>query len=361
MPESLDDDSGSREDPRRLREENERLRSQAQRYELIHRVGRTLIEVPEIGDAMQRVVEMVASTLGYSRTAALLLDEQLEELELVSAYGYGEVSGLRIPLSQGATGYAARHNETVNIRDVTADPRYVKGTTRGRSELAVPIAIGDEVIGVVDVESPEVGAFGRQDVEVLSAVSSYAAAAVSSFQLREEAASRLDRLDDRTRRLDLLHRVSRSLTRELPFGEMLNEILRLCAEAFDLRHCAVLLADGEESLALRASIGYDRNAPSRLDSGQGITGHVAETGVSVLAPDVAADPRYISGVAGGRSEMAVPLRFGGRTIGVLDAESAVVAGFDEEDLDLFESFAAQAAIAIRASELSAREERVGSD
>jgi GAF domain-containing protein len=171
-------------------EENRRLEARLHRFELIRRVGMTLIEGDGLEESMQKVVDMVATTLDYSQTAVLLLDPDLEELDLVSAYGYGEVTGLRIPLSQGATGYAARHAEPVNIRDVRSDPRYVKGTSRGRSELAVPIMMRGEVIGVLDVESPTPGAFGEDDVETLTVVASYAAAGIQLARLGRASGER---------------------------------------------------------------------------------------------------------------------------------------------------------------------------
>lgn len=162
-------------------------RSRAERYALIRRVGTTFVEGSSLEESMQKVVDIVATTLDYSQTAVLLLDPDLEELELISAYGYGEVTGLRIPLSQGATGYAAMHGEPVNIPDVRADHRYVKGMNRGRSELAVPVTLGEEVIGVIDVESPRKCAFDEKDVETLAVVASYAAAAIRLWGRRELA------------------------------------------------------------------------------------------------------------------------------------------------------------------------------
>ncbi|MCU0661046.1 MAG: GAF domain-containing protein [Myxococcota bacterium] len=507
--------SAEREDARaRLIE----LKARSDRYELIHNVGQTLVERQTLESAMQQVVDMVARHLNYSQTAVLLLDAELEELEVISAYGYGDVVGLRIPVTQGATGYAVRHAEPVNIADVTSDPRYVKGIKAGRSELVVPILRGDEVVGVIDLESPVAGAFDSEDVALLRVVASYASAAIGSSEceenllaeraarqrvdlesrlhisvgrrighfgsreevceaaltalaetmswpegaiyrlepasgalvltagrplfgeqatsitlgegvagramrgneptrsslspsaasdddcaemaaplrehgepvsllhvgrrgepfsradlrllanfsdllssalseaaLRESTAAELRKLDDRARRLDLLHRVVRSLTRRLSIDELLDELLRLCAEAFELTHVALLLLDEKtKELKLRAAIGYDPDAPQTLAMGEGITGHVAAMGIPILVTDTSKDPRYVPGVRGSRSEMAAPLRVFGELFGVLDAESTEVEAFDEEDLDLFTSFAAQAAVAIRTAELESR-------
>jgi hypothetical protein len=79
------------------------LKARLDRHEIIHQVGRTLTEVTNLKDAMQKVVDIVAQGLKFTRTAILLLDSELEELELISAYGYGDIEGLRIPISKGAT------------------------------------------------------------------------------------------------------------------------------------------------------------------------------------------------------------------------------------------------------------------
>lgn len=505
------------------------LKARSDRHELIHRIGQTLMDGTTLRASMQKVVDMVATTLNYSQTAVLLLDEKFDELELVCAYGYGEVDGLRIPISKGATGYAVRHCEPVNIPDVTTDPRYVKGILGGRSELVVPIVESSgAVCGVIDVESGVLNAFDNEDLQLLRIVASYTSAAISAARCKEELVrenalrkrneievqmlskgtqvlsnishpdlipkevlrlikeilgwsdstiwmlepetgrlraeltigsipikpgahvpigmgvpgeaaqlrapvlknihemtemdiglcgqhaqmavplwngdevagvlqvinpkSSLTRADfdllvmfgrqasqaltaitnktdtlvriragnDRTRRLDLLNRVARSLTKRLDIEALLDELLRLCAEAFQLSNCAVLLLDDTKStLIRRSSIGYNKETPTVLTVGEGITGNVALTGVPILVADVSKDPRYITGVRGGVAEMVAPLRIFGEVIGVLDAESSQIGAFNEEDLDLFTCFAAQAAVAILSADLIAKIETLG--
>ncbi len=498
------------------------LKARSERHNLVHQLGHTFHLGQNLKTAMTNVIGMVTTALDYSATGVLLFDPDLDELEVVAARGYGEVEGLRIPASQGATGYAVRHAETVIIPDVTTDPRYVHGIRGGRSEIVVPIICQNDVCGVLDVESTILDAFDQEDVHLLHVVAAYASAAVIAARreqhLNTERAARkrlelevkllssvnraissvddgtslhdeilglvdeilgwknaviwviepengrlvVDRvhgeleieagthirigrgapgqaahsgkpvvenpvstedpssktsgrpemavplhdgrevacilhvtgsrapftsgdldllaafggqvtgaltarhlknnmerqiraLDDRTRRLDLLNRVARSLTRRLSIDDLLGKLLRLCTEAFNLNVCAVLLLDNEKPALLRkASVGYDSDAPTMLAIGEGITGHVAATGVPLLVSDVTQDPRYISGVRGSRSEMAAPLRVFGEIIGVLDAESVEEGAFNEEDLDLFTCFAAQAAVAIHNADLLAK-------
>ncbi len=502
------------------------LKARSDRHELIYKIGLTYSQDQTLKEAMQNIVEMVATTLHYSYTSILLLDLDLEELKVISTYGCGEIEGLSIPISQGATGYAVRHKGPVIIPDVTTDPRYVRGIRGGRSELAVPIICRDVVLGVIDVESPILDAFDQEDIKLLDIVAFYASSAINAarrkehleaehtsvkrlqievrllnmlnqafafiddvntlfsevlrliaevlnwqslviwmiepengrliaelthgmaivktgtyiqlgkgtaglaaesnqptlentdklistetgtitrlsemavplwdgceinrvlhvmseaatftrgdlnmlaaigtqvsnisaaIRLRNETKQQIKTLDNHTRRLDLLIRVTRSLTSRMSIDELLDELLRLCMEAFEINVCAVLLIDRENSILLRkASIGYDNDAPVRLAIGEGITGHVAATGVPILVSDVTKDPRYITGVSGSRAEMAVPLKVFDQVIGVLDAESIEEQAFNEEDLDLFTCFAAQATVAIHNADLTAKIEQ----
>ncbi|MCG3181374.1 MAG: Chemotaxis response regulator protein-glutamate methylesterase [Phycisphaerae bacterium] len=83
-----------------------------------------------------------------------------------------------------------------------------------------------------------------------------------------------------------------------------------------------------------------------LEEGNGITGHVAATGRSYICADTSKDPRYISGIRGGRSSLTVPLRLQDRTIGVLNVESAEAGYFSEDDRQFAEIFSRYIAIAL---------------
>ena len=102
---------------------------------------------------------------------------------------------------------------------------------------------------------------------------------------------------------------------------------------------------------MRAARGYEDVIGKKIPRGRGISGTVFESGKSELVGDVTLDPRYISGVKGGRSEMATPMIVETDVIGVLDAESPEVNFFEAEDLEVFEAFASVAATAVRNARL----------
>ena len=88
-----------------------------------------------------------------------------------------------MPLGEGLVGYAALHREAVLVPDVSKDPRYIKVVDDVRSELAVPMLLKDRCIGVFDLESPELDAFSKRDVEILTLLASQAAVAIENARL----------------------------------------------------------------------------------------------------------------------------------------------------------------------------------
>ena len=116
------------------------------------------------------------------------------------AVQYGEKVTLpKVPLGEGLVGYAALHREAVLVPDVSKDPRYIKVVDDVRSELAIPMLLKDRCIGVFDLESPELDAFTKRDVEILTLLASQAAVAIENARLYEEVSANEARLEKELR------------------------------------------------------------------------------------------------------------------------------------------------------------------
>jgi sigma-B regulation protein RsbU (phosphoserine phosphatase) len=105
----------------------------------------------------------------------------------------------RIHLGEGLVGYAALHREAVLVSDVSLDPRYIRIVPDVRSELAIPLLLKDRCIGVVDLESPELDAFSKRDVEILTLLAGQAAVAIENASLYEEVRATHERLEKEVR------------------------------------------------------------------------------------------------------------------------------------------------------------------
>ena len=177
----------------------ERSRSDAEAFETLAEVGREVASVLDLDELFGRIAQLARRLIEYRTFGILLLNEQ-GELEMKLGLQYGEkVQIPRVRLGEGLVGYAALHREPVLVADVSNDPRYINLVPDVRSELAIPMLIKDRCIGVFDLESPELDAFSKRDVEILSLLASQAAVAIENARLYEEVRANEERLEKEVR------------------------------------------------------------------------------------------------------------------------------------------------------------------
>lgn len=304
----------------------------------------------DLGSLLDTILALVDEVFHLDTCAVLLLDEGSGELRIERARGYDpEVIGsYRGRVGKGVTGRAARDGVPVFVADVRTDPDYVGGVRGAVSEVAAPMRLDGAVLGVLDAEVRTRAEMGAQDIELFASFANHAAVAVQNAKLHDSLARRTGELERQVKRLQLLSQAAQALSCTLDLDEVLHKILHLSGEALNFKQCAVLLFNGTEGeLRVRASIGYDKSVTElHIPVGHGVTGEVARTSKPVVVSDVRQESRYIPGVTGGLCEMAAPLVARGQLLGVIDAESPVAGAFSEADLELFATFALQAAIAI---------------
>jgi sigma-B regulation protein RsbU (phosphoserine phosphatase) len=161
-----------------------RERADADAFETLAEIGREVAAVLDIEQLLAQIAQLTRHLIDYRTFGILLLDEPRGILEMKLAVQYGEK--VRIPdvkLGEGITGYAALHKEAVLVGDVSADSRYIAVVPDVRSELAIPLLLKDRCIGVFDLESPELDAFTKRDVEILTLLASQAAVAIENARL----------------------------------------------------------------------------------------------------------------------------------------------------------------------------------
>ena len=177
----------------------ERSRLDAEAFETLAEIGREVAAILELDELFARIAQLTKRLIDYRTFGILLLNEE-GELEMKHAVHYGERGEVpRVRLGEGLVGYAALHRDAVLVSDVSQDPRYIKLVPDVRSELAIPLLIKDRCIGVVDLESPELDAFSKRDVEILTLLASQAAVAIENARLYEEVAATRARLQKEVR------------------------------------------------------------------------------------------------------------------------------------------------------------------
>jgi phosphoserine phosphatase RsbU/P len=178
----------------------ERVRSDADAFETLAEIGRDVAAVLDLDRLFARIAQLTRRVIDYRTFGILLVNEERGELEMKFAVQYGEkVEVPRVRLGEGLVGYAALHREAVLVPDVSQDPRYIPVVADVKSELAIPMLLKDRCIGVFDLESPELDAFTKRDVEILTLLASHAAVAIENARLYETVRANEVRLEKEVR------------------------------------------------------------------------------------------------------------------------------------------------------------------
>jgi sigma-B regulation protein RsbU (phosphoserine phosphatase) len=184
--------------------ENARLFEHERQYtgtlETLSEIAREFGSILNLDELLMRIANLTRRVIDYRTFGILLVNDETGELDMKVAVRYGDkVNMPRVKLGHGLVGYAALHKETVLVPDVATDPRYIKVVDDARSELVIPLLLQDRCIGVFDLESPELDAFSKSHVEILTLLASQAAVAIENARLYETIRANEVRLEKEIR------------------------------------------------------------------------------------------------------------------------------------------------------------------
>ena len=303
----------------------------------------------DLDTTLRRVGELVRKVIDYQIFAILLLNEKTQELTMRFQLGYPKevAERIRIKVGEGVTGQAALRREAVLVNDVSQEEGYIGAVPEVRSELAVPLIVKNRVIGVINIEAVQPDYFTEEHKRLLMLIGSRMAVGIENARLHT-------RTSRQARTLLLLNEIARELTSILNLDELLKHIAELLSRLIDYQMFSILLLDSTgEKLQHRFSLRFHENVHIKHDVplGHGIVGHAAQHKHAVLVPDVSKDPRYIKLNPETRSELAVPLIYKDKVIGVLDLEHTRRGFFTDDHRRTVTTLAAQVAIAIENAQL----------
>jgi len=168
----------------------EQILSLATKLKAIARPARQMSALLDLNGLTQQVARSLQEVTGcYNANFFLMEDDGLVLAAGRGGYEDGKPPlGYRLSLGQGIIGHVAQNGQPVLVPDVSQDPRYVawERLPHTRSELAVPVKRGDEVLGVVDMQAMEPNAFDVVDLEALGVLADQLAVALDNARLYEE-------------------------------------------------------------------------------------------------------------------------------------------------------------------------------
>lgn len=165
---------------------------------------------------------------------------------------------------------------------------------------------------------------------------------------------------ERAELLDFLLEVSTITSETLDLDELLANVAEIIRRVIPHELLAILLySERRKSLRIKYARGHREEIVENLQVGlgEGITGTAAQLRQPVLVDDVGSDPRYLNAMDAVRSEMAAPMVFGHKLVGVLDLQATTEAAFSEQDLALLQLIASRIGAAIENARLYRRVDR----
>jgi sigma-B regulation protein RsbU (phosphoserine phosphatase) len=170
---------------------------QARTLQLLNEISREMSSVLVLNELLRKIGTLTKRLIDYHRFSILMADEQARTFNAVISLKLDEDQTEKgmVRFGQGIVGAAADLRQTVVVQDISKDPRYVPVDPETRSEMATPLIHRGHVIGVVDLESPQLNYFTEEHVRILSTLAPQIAIAIENARLYERVARSEARLE----------------------------------------------------------------------------------------------------------------------------------------------------------------------
>ena len=327
------------------------IRLEPLQLDFLVRLADALNTTLDLNTLMHRVADLVRAVIDYRIFAILLVNDRTGDLRMRFQTGHTpEIERMRIKLGRGVVGQAASTHKSILIEDVRKFEGYIDANPSVMSELAVPLIIKNRVVGVIDIQSEFPAYFTEEHQRLLELTASRMAVAVENARL-------YTRVSRQAQTLTVLNEISREITSILDLDDLLERIGQLMKRVIDFQMFTILLwNDRTERFEHRFSsrFGERITREHNVKLGEGIIGNAAQMREPLLVLDVRKDARYVVANPEVRSELAVPLIYKGKVIGVIDLEHTRVNYYNEDHQTTLSTLAAQVAISIANARLYQR-------
>jgi diguanylate cyclase (GGDEF)-like protein len=306
------------------------------------------LELPKL---LRNILEYAVHLLDASGGDLALFDENKQDLHILVSHNMGgDYTGARMQIGEGAMGLAVQTQRAVRVDQYSswenASNQYAGGPMFG--VLAAPFLIGRRVVGAIGVVDwrPE-RRFKDADQYLLELFARHCAIAVENANLYNSTKQAAERRA-------ILHQVSQTIVTASLDPEGVYQAIHQAAAQLMPAEAFVITQLDDDQQTLRAVYLIDRSgrAPSQsVPKGRGLSYRILESGQSIYIIDTLVGDEFSDALHFGdqeqvRSVIAVPMRLGGKVIGMISAQSYVPNDYSDEDLRLLEMLAAYAGIAL---------------
>ena len=187
----------------RVQDRTTALEKRATQLQIVSSVARTIASVQDLDTLLPNITKLVSEQFGFYHTGIFLVDDNNEFAVLRASNSAGggvmleRQHKLRLD-TNSIVGYVASHSEPRIALDVGIDSVYFNNPDlpNTRSEMALPLRIGERVIGVIDVQSTQPNAFAESDIATLTTLADQVAIAIENARLFSEARNSLNESEE---------------------------------------------------------------------------------------------------------------------------------------------------------------------
>ena len=165
-----------------------RVTREIRERELLYQVGMRISSSLDVEEVLNLILHNLRELVEYHAGGIFLVDPETMDIARLTAIGYDPEMEPRLELKfgEGIVGWVAKNVEPVIVPNVSKDTRYLNARHETRSEIVVPLTVGDRILGVLNLENDRLDAFTGDDLYLLKAFGSQAAISIERARLHKE-------------------------------------------------------------------------------------------------------------------------------------------------------------------------------
>ncbi|MFQ5779794.1 MAG: GAF domain-containing protein [Nitrospiria bacterium] len=329
--------------------------------ELLHRITESISSNLDLKRVLKEIVEMVVEMTQADAFLIYLLNESRDELILrASKNPHPKLIGrIRLEIGEGITGWVAREKRLVAIpKNAEDDPRFKffhrLPEDRYQAFLSAPVISKGEVIGVLNVQHKRPHDHSNGEIALMTTIGHQVGNAIENARLYQE-------MEKKALQLETLSRVSRTITSDSYIEEILNLIVTMTAGMMNSKICSIMLLDenkGELKIIATQSLSEEYRRKANVKIGESASGRAVKERRPIMLLDVTHDPLYcfpkLAKKEGLCSMLSVPMKIKNKVVGVINSYTSTEHSFSREEINLLQTVANQAAVAIENTSLLER-------
>lgn len=202
-------------------------KSKFRELQVLNTLSSKITQANTVDEMFEECTRIVGESLSPARCWFLFLDKKNKVLKRHRSNYLGEDDSTQIiiHLDKGVTSWVARNGISKFVPDTTQDPDYFAVDPNSRSELCVPIMVGDQVYGVINLEASEVNAFASEDEQLLKTIANHVASSIEKIHLFE-------RTERTSREMGALYKTALVTSNELDSNLLIKRLYEQVLEFF---------------------------------------------------------------------------------------------------------------------------------